>query len=134
MFAEISYIKMHNDFYALCRNSFKVPELHKELRDELFDLNLILQQQFEHQRQLRENEEEILRRKNEEKQSKFESRLNLAVFCFGLLTFISVWKDFTDMVSDGFRNNEIKSLIELGGVIIVLVLVVFGLSSIRRKK
>lgn len=142
MFSEVSHITMHNAFYQLCRKNFKIPELFQELKEEIFDLNMIVQQKNEKLR--RDNEiarkekekRDVERLKiQEDKQNRFERRINLILFSLGLMTFISVWKDFADLIENGFSKVEVKSLISLTIILLFMGLIIFLiLKSINKAK
>ena len=141
MFSEISHIQMHNTFYTLCRNNFKIPALFQELKNEIFDLNLIVQQDFELNRIAQEKEErareirkEELRLETEAKQAKFEKRLNFILFGLGVLTFVSVWKDFTDLLQNGLNRSEWISLLQLSGLVLIILVVVYIFGRIMKKE
>lgn len=140
MFSEISHIKMHNAFYALCRDSFKIPALFNELKDELFDLNMIVQQDHEIKRiqaevenKERDKKLELERRAIEEQQAKFEGRLNLILFGLGILTFLSVWKDFADLMLEGISREEWISLGQLSISVTIIILIVYIIKRFLKK-
>lgn len=127
LFSEVSHLSMHNEFYDLCRKQFRIPQLFAELKEEILDLNAIIQQQVARD-QLEAKERAVLA---QEKQQRFESRINLILFCLGLLTFISVWKDFTDIIDGGLSAGEWKALVNLGGLILIVGGVVYGITARR---
>lgn len=127
MFEEISPIFNHNLFYTLCREQFNIASMFGELKNELTDLNLINQQkvelirqeQYAKQQKLNEIRNKI-EKTEKERHVKFENRFNFLLLIIGVLTFISVWKDLTDIRLDGIDSLESTSLWILSGSVLLL--------------
>lgn|GEM_PF-6001461 len=130
MFQEISPISNHNLFYSVCRDQFNIVLMFQELKNELADLNIINQQKVEllKQKQAAQQQEllekrNLIQKEESERHRKFESRFNFILILIGLLTFISVWKDFSDIIIDGFDKTELVSISILAVAILLLGLV-----------
>ncbi len=102
MFGEIAHNSQHNEFYELCRHGLGVNRLFAELKQELEDLNLILQQRYEKKRLEQERQLTEIREKEAKVSERQNWFLNLAIFLLTLLTLIPVCHDFNELWQKGY--------------------------------